>query len=211
MEHIGGDVEKGTLLKTSLKDRLSSRASQIAEMDEDEFVKEIRTTHDKLCGRDPRPYECRVINGSYKVTRRVEKDIKLPVLSRAGSSSVDPENKVEGETEEIEKQRATQRIETVMSSGLFSQVFGKLFKTIVTGGKPTTKETKVIADGINLCLRPGKTYLVLGLPGSGKSTLLKMIANTLPRDKNHEVGGTITVNGMDSSDKDVLWSVSMSN
>ena len=71
------------------------------------------------------------------------------------------------------------------------------------------KESKVIAEGINLCLKPGKMYLVLGLPGSGKSTLLKMIANTLPQDDKHVLGGEVSVNGMSKSDKNIVWSVSV--
>ena len=39
-------------------------------------------------------------------------------------------------------------------------------------------------------------------------TVLKMIANMLPRDKNNHVGGTVTVNGVESTDKNVVWSVS---
>ena len=39
-------------------------------------------------------------------------------------------------------------------------------------------------------------------------TVLKMIANLLPRDKNNEVGGTVTVNGVESTDKNIVWSVS---
>jgi ABC-type multidrug transport system ATPase subunit len=70
------------------------------------------------------------------------------------------------------------------------------------------KRPEVIAEGMNLCLDPGKLYLVLGLPGSGKSTLLKMIANTLPQDDKHVVGGKLLVNGMSPSDKGVVWAVS---
>ena len=42
----------------------------------------------------------------------------------------------------------------------------------------------------------------------GCMTVLKMIANMLPRDKNNHVGGTVTVNGVESTDKNVVWSVS---
>ena len=37
-----------------------------------------------------------------------------------------------------------------------------------------------------------------------------MIANILPQDKKHVVGGTVEVNGVDSGDEDIVWSVSIS-
>lgn len=40
--------------------------------------------------------------------------------------------------------------------------------------------------------------------------VLKMIANILPQDKKHVVGGTVEVNGVDSGDEDIVWSVSIS-
>ena len=41
-------------------------------------------------------------------------------------------------------------------------------------------ENKYILKDINLVLRPGTTYLVMGAPGSGKTTLLEAIAGRLP-------------------------------
>jgi hypothetical protein len=35
-----------------------------------------------------------------------------------------------------------------------------------------------------------------------------MIANRLPEDKKHVVGGTVLVNGIDRLDKEYYWSVS---
>jgi len=60
-------------------------------------------------------------------------------------------------------------------------------------------------QGINLYLDQGKTYLVLGAPRSGKSSLLKMIAGILPEDKDHEVGGELTVNKISPKTKGVVW------
>lgn len=38
------------------------------------------------------------------------------------------------------------------------------------------------------------------------SSVLKMIANLLPKDKKRSVGGSVEVNGVDSNDKDIIWS-----
>jgi len=40
-----------------------------------------------------------------------------------------------------------------------------------------------ILSNVNLCLKPGKMYLILGAPSSGKTTLLKAIAGLLPNPR----------------------------
>ena len=42
------------------------------------------------------------------------------------------------------------------------------------------KAYKPVLTDVNVCLQPGKMYLVLGAPGSGKTTFLKAIAGLLP-------------------------------
>ncbi len=215
VKHMGSDVEEGSKPSSHLASLLSSRASDVAAMDEDELVKEIRSISQKLWGKTPRQYECRVINGSYTVTTYVEDDLTFPRVRRMATEAAklggrgEPENREGGlEEEALGPQRATQRIETVFSASLLYRVLNRLAR--LTGGKPMKEEMKVIAEGINLCLKPGKMYLVLGLPGSGKSTLLKMIANTVPQDDKHVLGGEVFVNGMSSSEKKIVWSVSVS-
>jgi ABC-type glutathione transport system ATPase component len=207
MKHVNSDQEEGAKPERLLTTLLTTRASEIADMDEDALVKEIRTTYEKLWGESSHQYQCRLIDGSYTVTRVVDNDVELPnMLNRSKRGK--PENPTsEGEDEEEGPQGATQHIETVATSGLM-KVLGRLAKSMYSRGHATSKETKVIAEGMNLCLDPGKLYLVLGLPGSGKSTLLKMIANTLPQDDKHVVGGKLLVNGMSPSDKGVVWAVS---
>ena len=56
-------------------------------------------------------------------------------------------------------------------------------------------ETKAVLRNINLVLKPGKQYLVLGPPGSGKSTLLQAIAGLVHPRKSEQVEGTISYNG----------------
>ena len=38
-------------------------------------------------------------------------------------------------------------------------------------------------------------------------SVLKMIANILTEDSRHIVGGSVQVNGVDSKDNDIVWSV----
>ena len=42
-------------------------------------------------------------------------------------------------------------------------------------------EQKYILKDINLVLKPGRTYLVMGPPGCGKTSLLKSIAGRLKK------------------------------
>lgn len=68
---------------------------------------------------------------------------------------------------------------------------------------------KPILSHINLALKPGRTYLILGPPASGKTTLLKAIAGRLPgakgvdgkplKGKPHQEG-RIEYNGVSSED-----------
>jgi ABC-type protease/lipase transport system fused ATPase/permease subunit len=70
-------------------------------------------------------------------------------------------------------------------------------------------DKKNTLSNINLVLKPGCTYLVLGPPASGKTTLLKAIAGRLPsstgldgkpvKDKPH-AEGSIQYNGVHGAD-----------
>lgn len=60
-----------------------------------------------------------------------------------------------------------------------------------------------ILSHIDLVLRPGRTYLVLGPPASGKTTLLKAIAGRLPSPSNNNstnTNGRIEYNGISVHD-----------
>lgn len=206
------DEEESGKPPSLLSELLSSRASEMARMDEDELVKEVRVIKEKLWGNDVKPFECRVIDGSFKVKTRYEQDVHLPKLSGMSgyiSGQAQPEEEEAAvEEEPAAPPRATQKIETVATASPLSKIFGRCFKTVWTRGNVMKEEEKVIMDGVNLHFEAGKMYLVLGLPGSGKSTLLKMIAKTLRQDKNHVVGGEVKVNGLSTKDENIHWPVS---
>jgi len=73
---------------------------------------------------------------------------------------------------------ADSKIKTVFNSS-FVYAVGQFCKRVMSGTKADAPETKIILNDINLCLKPGHAYLVLGSPGSGKSSLLKAIAGRL--------------------------------
>ena len=59
-------------------------------------------------------------------------------------------------------------------------------------------EKKWILQDINLVLKPGKTYLVMGPPSCGKTSLLKAVAGLL---KTEGEGGKIEYNGVSKQDE----------
>lgn len=138
--------------------------------------------------------DVRVMNGSYTITNYLED---------GGDGDHDYENVANSGP-----RRAKQKISTVQTESPIYKLFKTLQKLVTTGkcGSPTRKETKVVMDGINLVMQPGKLYLILGAPGCGKSTLLKMIAATLVQSKDHVVGGSVSVNGIEQGTKNIIWS-----
>lgn len=194
----GEDGEKPASLLSSL---LTSRASELNDMEEDDLVKEVRKVYEKLWNNTTRKYECRVVDGSYTVTSTFENDVDLPRMHLHRGSAKKEEEHKDGPP------RATQRIDTVASASPIAKLFGRTFKSIYTRGHAMKTESKVIIDDVNIRLEAGKMYLVLGLPGSGKSSLLKIIANTLRQDSSNIVGGKVSINGISPDDKGVIWSV----
>mmetsp|Transcript_60004 Transcript_60004/g.177918 ORF Transcript_60004/g.177918 Transcript_60004/m.177918 type:complete len:1485 (-) Transcript_60004:28-4482(-) len=107
------------------------------------------------------------------------------------------------------------------SDGMIETVFrGRIFKAYKTWrakrqrpklGAESGPPCKLVLRDINLVLRPGRSYLILGAPGSGKTSLLKAIASRLPENKNNQrlpkLRGNIDYNGLPmKNDKGVVLS-----
>lgn len=100
-----------------------------------------------------------------------------------------------------------QKIATVFNSSPVYAVLQRLKR--LSQGKIIERlrtEKRQVMEGVNLIFEPGKMYLILGAPRSGKSTLLKMIAGTLQMDKDHKVGGTVSINSHSPSSRAITWS-----
>ena len=82
-------------------------------------------------------------------------------------------------------------------------------KRFVLGESKQMKECDMmpVLRHINLVLKAGKQYLVLGPPGSGKSTLLQAIAGLVHPKKSEQVEGTISYNGRTLAVRRSLWRV----
>lgn len=160
------------------------RSHQLKSFAEDQLVKEFRELEQKFKVQRHK-IDLRVKDGSYKVTNYYD------------------------ESEEASgKQGGKQKVATVFNSSFVFSLMAKM-KRIVSSGKLCDKlssEERYVMKGVNLAFESGKMYLVLGAPGSGKSTLLKMIAGTLQKDKDHQVGGTVSIDNFTSETKDCIWS-----
>jgi hypothetical protein len=130
---------------------LSSQIESVraSEKDEDPLFAVFREWISKVKPKFP-AIDVRVKNGSYTVTQTVE-DID--------------DSRPEGQP-----RRAKQKIRTVQTESPLFKLLNGIFRLLTTGrcGDATHKETKVIMEGVNLALDPGKLYLVLGAPGSGE-------------------------------------------
>jgi ABC-type multidrug transport system ATPase subunit len=61
--------------------------------------------------------------------------------------------------------------------------------------KKGNKEPKIILDGISGEVTPGQVCCILGPSGAGKSSLLNVLCGRIAQGGNHEISGTISVNG----------------
>jgi ABC-type multidrug transport system ATPase subunit len=136
--------------------------------------------------------DLRVKNGSYVATNHFQED---PNASKHYSQVEEDEQLADG------PRRAKQDIQTITSSGVFLNCLRKLRQCLTTGSvKGFTQDTTII-EGINLIFEPGRMALVLGGPGSGKSSILRLIAGNLPKGKDYQVGGKVTLSGICPTDK----------
>jgi ABC-type multidrug transport system fused ATPase/permease subunit len=88
------------------------------------------------------------------------------------------------------------KVMTVYNSSFLYPVY-KFFQRTWRGEKkkPSRIGTKKVLDDINLVLKPGKMYLLLGPPTCGKTTLLRAISGNLHPGKEEKLEGTIKYNG----------------
>lgn len=77
----------------------------------------------------------------------------------------------------------------------------RLSRRFSVGHVHKAKEKHILSD-IDLVLRPGHCYLVLGPPGSGKTTLLKAISSLLATGRNGpKLEGSVSYNGLPYSNE----------
>lgn len=113
---------------------------------------------------------------------------------------------VEHIDESASKNDAKQRIETVYDGAKVRGLWHKLCRLATCNNSGLKTIEHYPLKNVNLFFEQGKTYLVLGAPRSGKSSLLRMIAGILPEDKDHEVGGSVTINTFNPKTPGVTWS-----
>lgn len=179
-----GELPKKGRRRVGVKESIVAiRTQQMQSFAEDQLVKEFRELERKF-KIQRHQIDLRVKNGSFKVTNYHD-------------SSEAPAEK-----------GAKQKVANVFNSSFLSALIEKVKRIGRTGKlcEKLTSEDQYIMEDINLAFESGKMYLVLGAPGSGKSSLLKMIAGTLQKDKDHEVGGTVSVDNFTQNCGDVLWS-----
>lgn len=98
----------------------------------------------------------------------------------------------------------SKKIRTVYNSS-FIYPITRFFYRVISGERKEPKQMMEfpVLSNINLVLKPGKQYLVLGAPGSGKSSLLKIIAGLIHHPKHGEkLEGTIAYNGRTLKEKE---------
>lgn len=98
---------------------------------------------------------------------------------------------------------SSSKIRTVYNTS-FLYSLAKFCRRILRGeAKPVQNIIQFpVLKNINLVLRPGKQYLVLGAPGSGKSSLLKLIAGLIKPKTNEKLDGNIEYNGRTMKEKE---------
>lgn len=107
------------------------------------------------------------------------------------------EVRMENVTYTVPKDENSNKIMTVYNSS-FLYRFVKIYERIRQGERLRDKKEKAHKDvlsKINLVLKPGRQYLILGSPGSGKSSLLRAIAGLLKPERKEKLTGSIAYNG----------------
>ena len=135
--------KRETILGSLVRNHQLERSVESSQ--ENDIIREIRQMIEKgSAGK--LPFEVRIMDGSYTV--------ELPAVPPGAEKKGGGGGGGGG---------GKQSIPTMANSGPF-------YKLLHQGCRKRETVTKIVMEGINLCLEGGKTYLVLGGPGSGKST-----------------------------------------
>jgi hypothetical protein len=116
--------------------------------------------------------------------------------AKKGVRNLSVEVRMENLTYSVPISSEAGKVMTVYNSSFLYPVY-KFFQRTWRGEtkKPSRIGTKKVLDDINLVLKPGKMYLLLGPPTSGKTTLLRAISGNLHPGKEEKLEGTIKYNG----------------
>jgi ABC-type multidrug transport system fused ATPase/permease subunit len=116
--------------------------------------------------------------------------------AKKGVRNLSVEVRMENLTYSVPISSEAGKVMTVYNSSFLYPVY-KFFQRTWRGEKkkPSRIGTKKVLDDINLVLKPGKMYLLLGPPTCGKTTLLRAITGHLHPDKKDKLEGTIKYNG----------------
>jgi len=139
-----------------IQDALAEAESFKSEIEQSAVAREFVAKLQELGAEFP-SWELRIVNGSYDVIKHSMPDI-------SGENDRNYSNNPSGDVESPRHKNATKvSTPTVANSGAISKLFERLYYCTRTGKwpKPVTQRISVLSD-INLNLRSGKMYLVLG-------------------------------------------------
>jgi ABC-type multidrug transport system fused ATPase/permease subunit len=96
----------------------------------------------------------------------------------------------------VSMKQKSSKIMTVYNASCVYPIAQHLKRFLLSESKEAKEaDMKPVLQNIDLVLKAGKQYLVLGPPGSGKSTLLQAIAGLVHQKKDSKSEGTISYNG----------------
>jgi hypothetical protein len=188
-----------------------------AAVDDVELIRELRTKYEIL-KRQNVSFEVRIKDGSYHVEVPMAQEGKgggvqhIATVTNAGvvprmMTAVQNSRKT-GSFKTYETKTIVEGINLVLDAGKMYLVLGG-----PGSGKSTRKFLSLCIEFLsNLMLAtilvPHIILAIILIYIFLSCAVLKMIANRLPEDKKHVVGGTVLVNGIDRLDKEYYWSVS---
>ncbi|CAB9497929.1 Pleiotropic ABC efflux transporter of multiple drugs [Seminavis robusta] len=156
------------------------------------LIQKVKKNSDILRAQMPL-LDLRVKNAKYVATNHYEDD---PNKQKKGYDEVNQDGE---EGEQPRTRRAKQHIETVTSAGICFKWYRRIKRLVTKGQWQDYALDTTIIENVNLIFEPGKMVLMLGGPGSGKSTMLRFIADILPKGKDYQQSGEVTLSGISPS------------